>query len=184
MIGLSLLPSAHPSTFQRKPVRSSIACYGNFNLAKGRSLGFASVPPDSTPFSDSLSLRLSYLKYLTLPDRSNSSAHYAKGTPSQSLAPTACRRTVSGSFSLPCSGCFPPFLHSTGSLSVFGWYLALRDGPRRFRQDSTCPALLRWSLNEQKLTCKGLSPATARLSRRFQFVFIHLTGSPTTPALP
>lgn len=51
---------------------------------------------------------------------------------------------VSGSFSPPCSGYFSPFLHSTGSLSVFSAYLALRDGPRRFRQDSSCPALLRW----------------------------------------
>ena len=35
-------------------------------------------------------------------------------------APTACKRTVSGSISLPCSGCFPPFPRGTGSLSVFG----------------------------------------------------------------
>ena len=32
--------------------------------------------------------------------------------------PTACRRTVSGSFSLPFSGCFSPFPYGTGSLSV------------------------------------------------------------------
>ena len=59
-------------------------------------------------------------------------------------APTACKRTVSGSFSLPCSGFFSPFPHGTGPLSVFSSYLALRDGPRGFRQDSSCPALLRW----------------------------------------
>ena len=28
-------------------------------------------------------------------------------------APTACRRTVSGTFSLPCPGCFSPFPHGT-----------------------------------------------------------------------
>ena len=50
---------------------------------------------------------------------------------------------VSGTVSLPCSGCFSPFLHSTGSLSVSREYLALPDGPGRFTQDSTCPALLR-----------------------------------------
>ena len=50
---------------------------------------------------------------------------------------------VSGTISLPCSGFFSPFLHSTGSLSVSREYLALPDGPGRFAQDSSCPALLR-----------------------------------------
>ena len=40
LIGLSLLPSPHPSPFQRKLVRASIACYGDFTLDKGRSLRF------------------------------------------------------------------------------------------------------------------------------------------------
>lgn len=43
LIGLSPLPSGHPKTFQRQRVRSSIWCYPNFNLPKGRSLGFAST---------------------------------------------------------------------------------------------------------------------------------------------
>ena len=46
LIGLSPLPTAHPNTFQRVLVRSSIACYRNFNLAMGRSQGFASAPTD------------------------------------------------------------------------------------------------------------------------------------------
>ena len=58
-------------------------------------------------------------------------------------APTACRHMVSGTISLPCSGYFSPFLHSTGSLSVSREYLALPDGPGGFTQDFTCPALLR-----------------------------------------
>ena len=58
-------------------------------------------------------------------------------------APTACRHTVSGSISLPYSGFFSPFLHSTSTLSVFEEYLALPDGSGGFRQDFTCPALLR-----------------------------------------
>ena len=40
MIGLSPLPTAHPKTFQRQLVRSSIPCYRHFNLAMGRSRGF------------------------------------------------------------------------------------------------------------------------------------------------
>ena len=58
-------------------------------------------------------------------------------------APTACRRTVSGTISLPYSGCFSPFPYGTGSLSIDKEYLALRDGTRRFRQDFSGPALLR-----------------------------------------
>ena len=49
LIGLSLLPTSHPKTFQRLPVRSSSQCYLTFNLLMGRSLGFASTHTDSTP---------------------------------------------------------------------------------------------------------------------------------------
>ena len=58
--------------------------------------------------------------------------------------PTACRHTVSGTISLPSQGFFSPFPHGTGSLSVAGTYLALGDGPPRFPQGSTCPAVLRY----------------------------------------
>ena len=57
--------------------------------------------------------------------------------------PTACRYTVSGTISLPSQGFFSPFPHGTGSLSVTRKYLALRDGPRGFSRDFTCPAILR-----------------------------------------
>ena len=46
MIGLSPLPPARPSTFQRKPVRPSSACHGAFSLAGGRSQSFASAAAD------------------------------------------------------------------------------------------------------------------------------------------
>ena len=67
LIGLSLLPSPHPEAFQRLLVRSSIPCYRNFNLDKGRSLGFASATTDYAPYSDSLSLRLRMSSSLTSP---------------------------------------------------------------------------------------------------------------------
>ena len=67
LIGLSLLPSSHPEAFQRLSVRSSIPCYRDFNLDKGRSLGFASAAFDCTPSSDSLSLRLRTSLSLALP---------------------------------------------------------------------------------------------------------------------
>ena len=82
-------------------------------------------------------------------------------------APTACKHTVSGSISPRCPRCFSPFLRSTGSLSVFHPYLALRGGPRGFRQDSSCPALLRITVDRVLTSCKGLSPALASLSRLF-----------------
>ena len=68
LISLSPLPSAHPEAFQRLLVRSSSWCYPAFNLTKGRSLGFASVPSDYPPCSDSLSLRLQASRPLTLPE--------------------------------------------------------------------------------------------------------------------
>ena len=61
----------------------------------------------------------------------------------QHSPPTACRYTVSGTISLPSQGFFSPFPHGTGSLSVSKEYLALRDGPRGFSRDFTCPAILR-----------------------------------------
>jgi hypothetical protein len=60
------------------------------------------------------------------------------------LAPLIdCRYTVSGSISLPYSGFFSPFLHSTSSLSVIWEYLALADGAARFPQGVSDPAVLR-----------------------------------------
>jgi hypothetical protein len=67
--------------------------------------------------------------------------------------PTACRHTVSGTLSLPSQGFFSPFPHGTGSLSVAREYLALRDGPRRFPRDFTCPAVLR-NLSSKPLRCR------------------------------
>ena len=42
----------------------------------------------------------------------------------------------------PLSGCFSPFPHGTGSLSVIGECLALEGGPPSFGPGFTCPALL------------------------------------------
>ena len=86
----------------------------------------------------------------------------------QQKAPTACRRTVSGSISTSCSECFSPFPHGTGSLSVSREYSALPDGPGRFRRDCTCPALLRIPLQSGKAARKGLSPAAAARSSAFR----------------
>ena len=91
-------------------------------------------------------------------------------------APTACRRTVSGSISLLCSRCFSPFPHGTGTLSVSRIYLALPDGPGRFTQDFTCPALLRIHLTLYELTNTQLSCSMVELSRTFFFIHILYSG--------
>ena len=84
---------------------------------------------------------------------------------------------VSGSFSLPCSGFFSPFLHSTGSLSVSWEYLALPGGPGCFRLDSSCPALLRIPLSYNSLTNTRLSLSMVNLSRLFSFVVARISRS-------
>ena len=89
--------------------------------------------------------RCAYTYRLKLARQIKSLTHYTKGTWSPFQAPTVCRHSVSGSLSLPSSGCFSPFPHGTGSLSVGKEYLGLEGGPPMFRQDFTCPALLKSS---------------------------------------
>ena len=87
--------------------------------------------------------RFAYSYRLKLARQTKSQTHYTKGTLSPHKgAPTDCKHTVSGSLSLPLSGCFSPFPHGTCSLSVAKEYLGLEGGPPMFRQDCTCPALL------------------------------------------
>ena len=99
-------------------------------------------------------------------------------------APTACKRTVSGSISLPYSGCFSPFPHGTCSLSVSQMYLALPDGSGWFAQNFTCSALLRILLGNKSISCTGLSPPMVQLSRWVPLYFYSPHCSPTTPVLP
>ena len=109
--------------------------------------------------------RCAYTYRLKLARETKSMTHYTKGTPSGlEVPPTACRRPVSGTVSLPSSGCFSPFPHGTGSLSVSKEYLAFEGGPPMFRQDFTCPALLNTS---NRASHTGLSPTMADLSRSF-----------------
>ena len=83
-------------------------------------------------------------------------------------APTACRHVVSGSLSSPDRGSSHLSLALLGSLSVAREYLALRDGPRRFRLASTCRVLLRCRIVSFPLSRTGLSPALVELSRSFR----------------
>ena len=126
-----------------------------FILAMGRSPGFGSTACNSalTEVKAGAHFRLafataSWLDHLTLLHTSNSPAHYAKGTPSAVPGPKSepcLRPLVSGWFQvlfIPRLGCFSPFPHGTGSLSVVREYLALGGGPPGFPQDFSCPAVL------------------------------------------
>ena len=84
---------------------------------------------------------------------------------------------VSGSISLRYSRFFSPFPHGTGSLSVSQEYLALADGPAKFRQGFTCPALLRIPLSITFITHTGLSPSLVNLSRLFRFCMHRMSWS-------
>ena len=90
---------------------------------------------------------------------------------------------VSVFYFTPLPGFFSPFPHGTCSLSVTREYLALRDGPRGFRQGFTCPALLRILLRDCDISFTGLSPSLAQLSSWFNYISIFLLSywSPTTP---
>src|SRR5437764_3806143 len=85
--------------------------------------------------------------------------------------PTACKRVVSGTISLPSQGFFSPFPHGTGSLSVTSEYLALPDGPGGFKQGFSCPALLRYHSKED---CIFTYAAVTLYGRPFQTVQLTL----------
>ena len=101
----------------------------------------------------------------------NSRTHYAKGKRSSALRRTtiACKRTISGTISLPYQGYFSPFPHGTGSLSVISEYLALGGGPPGFKQGFTCPALLGIPPEPFRISRTGLSPSMGGFSTPFRY---------------
>ena len=147
LIGLSPLPTGHPKTFQRQRVRSSTMCYQSFNLPIGSSLGFASTTANLIALFRLAFALDSPLNGLTMLATVTRRLIMQKARRHPKRAPTACKRLVSGSISLPYSGFFSPFPHGTSSLSVSQEYLALPDGPGKFMQGFTCPALLRIPLS-------------------------------------
>src|SRR5580692_10871468 len=87
--------------------------------------------------------------------------------------PTACRHVVSGSVSSPYRGSSHLSLALLGSLSVAREYLALRDGPRRFRPPSTWTVLLRCRIRRFPLPHTGLSPTMVEHSRTVLLGYLH-----------
>ena len=80
---------------------------------------------------------------LTSPRASDSLAHSTKGTPSHPGGCSDCSWAHGFRYCFtPLPGCFSPFPHGTGSLSVTGECLALEGGPPCFPPGCTCPAVL------------------------------------------
>ena len=107
LISLSPLPSAHWKAFQRLPIRSSSWCYPTFNLAKGRSLGFASTPPGLAALFRLAFASAPYLRYLTLPGKVTRRfiMQKARRHVITTLRPLVGRR-VQGLFHSPARGSF------------------------------------------------------------------------------
>src|ERR1700748_3101852 len=99
------------------------------------------IPPIQTRFRHAYPTRVNLATYR------NSQAHSSKGTRSLhvSRADTLPRRVgtrVQVLFHDPSPGCFSPFPHGTGSLSVTREYLGLGGGPPRFTRNFTGSVLL------------------------------------------
>ena len=112
------LPTAHPSILQHTPVRASTGSYTRFPLAMGRSRSFGSTDsnhsrPIQTRFrSASVSKRLRRL----LPVTRWVIMQKARYHPKRAL--TVCGLSGFRFCFTPLPGCFSPFPHGTGSLSV------------------------------------------------------------------
>src|ERR671910_3845537 len=134
LIGLSPLSTGHPPGFQPWWVRASTRSYPRFTLPMDRSLRFGSRACDSTALFG-LAFATAPPHGLTSPHTTNSQAHSSKGTPSPPRpkahkALTDCRRTVSGTISLPSRGTFHHSLtvlvryRSSGSIQPYQVVLA------------------------------------------------------------
>ena len=141
-----------------------------------RSLGFGSMPCNSTPCSDSVSLRLRDSHPLT-------SLHVM----TRRLILQKARRHPSGL--RPLAGpWFQVLFHSPPgvlftfpsryyALSVAAEYLALEGGPPCFRQDSSCPVVLRIISHEVfRFSHTGLSPSLVCFPKTVLLTFSFLTS--------
>ena len=104
---------------------------------------------------------------LTSPHATNSQAHSSKGTPSPRKAPTDCRRTVSGTISLPSRGTFHHSLtvlvryRSPGSIQPYQVVLADSRQITGVRRYSGTPQ------EGHTFSSTGLSPSTADFPTSF-----------------
>jgi hypothetical protein len=145
--------------------------YPHFILPMRSSRGFASTARDQGALFGLAFAMAPHQRCLTGPHTVSRRIIMQKARDHPALAGMGlsplCRHVVSGSVSSPGRGSSHRSLALLGSLSVAREYLALRDGPRRFRPTSAWRALLRYRRDPFPPSPTGLSPAVARLPRRF-----------------
>jgi hypothetical protein len=94
-----------------------------------------------------------------------------------------------GSF-IPLPGCFSPFPHGTGSLSVARSIRALEGGPPSFPQDFACPVVLRVISPQPRSACplrdshplRWAFPDPSRMPNLVTVTSCEVQKCPTTPA--
>jgi hypothetical protein len=160
LIGLSPLPTTHPLSFQPKWVRSSTTSYRRFNLAMGRSLRFGSRACHWIALFG-LAFATATPHGLTSRHATNSQAHSSKGTPSPpaascSKALTDCKRTVSGTISLPSRGTFHLSLTVLVRYRSPGSIQAYRVVPTDSHQISRARCYLGFHYNSHKVFVYGI----------------------------
>jgi hypothetical protein len=171
-IGISPLPTAHPSGLQSTPVRASMSCYRHFTLAMGSSSGFGSTPCDMRAIHTRFRCG-SGCNCLNRPQRVTRRIILQKARRQPALneprPSTAWKRTVSGSISLPSPGCFSPFPHGTMR------YRSLRvSNLGRWSPQLHTGLLVSGATQEPGLVERaGLLPGYHGLRRRFPDVFAY-----------
>ena len=159
----------------------------------GSSPGFSSLAPDWFALFGLAFAAAPPLKGLTLGRArelagSLCKSHAVSRTPRDHRPPTARRHGVSGSVSSPDRGSSHRSVALLGSLSVVIAYLALREGPRRFRPGFTCPTLLGYRSGGRPDRPTGLSPALAPRSSGLRLPHdldhSHASGPTTPPGVP
>jgi hypothetical protein len=174
-IGISPLPTGHPPVLQHWWVRASTRSYPRFTLPMGSSPGFGSYPGNAVISCARFRLAFApapalYRALTCFPPAHNAGRrcqHTLAGsfykrhavrrphTPRGAETPPSDCLSVQGfrgSF-IPLPGCFSPFPHGTGSLSVARSIRALEGGPPSFPQDFACPVVLRYIAHTPRRSC-------------------------------
>ena len=163
-------------------VRTSTAFYGNFILGMGRSPGFGPA------HADSYALFTLGFPAAPRPWRLTLPACAARRTVLQKVrgrAHAALPQFVDTGFQVlfhSPHGVLFTFPSQYSALSVTGWYLALRGGPRSFPQGSSCPVVLWIPPRRRRPSPTGLSPSTAGLPRHVPLGAAHMLCGPNPGA--
>ena len=148
-------PQLIPALFNVRVVRTSTVLYHRFILSMDRSPGFGSTARNFRPFETRFRFGSGAL-HLNLAAYSNSPARSTKSTWSLSL-PLLVNTGFQVLFHSP-PGVLFTFPSRYYSLSVTWSYLAFWDGPHFFRQDFSCPDVLRITLARLRFRLRGFHP--------------------------